>query len=126
MVDTGQGGRLKEVGILALRGLAGGTLVVVFALISEAVKPKAFAGIFAAAPSVAVASLTITVLTDGAAKARLSSMGMVAGGVGMALCCIVAVATIPQMKALKGSLVAIAAWLAVALGLYWAVFIGAR
>lgn len=126
MVDAGQGGRLKEVGILALRGLAGGTLVVVFALISEAVKPKAFAGIFAAAPSVAVASLTITVLTDGAAKARLSSMGMVAGGVGMALCCIVAVATIPQMKALKGSLVAIAAWLAVALGLYWAVFIGAR
>lgn len=116
---------MREVGILALRGLAGGTLVVVFALISEAVKPKAFAGIFAAAPSVAVASLAITVLSDGAAKARLASMGMVAGGVGMAACCVVAVSTIPQLKASKGSLLSTVAWLAVALGLYWAVFIGA-
>lgn len=116
---------MREVGILALRGLAGGTLVVVFALISEAVKPKAFAGIFAAAPSVAVASLAISVLTDGATKARLASIGMVAGAVGMAVCCTVAVATIPQLKALRGSLAAIGTWLVVALGLYWAVFIGA-
>lgn len=117
---------MKEVGILALRGLAGGTLVVLFALISEAVKPKAFAGIFAAAPSVAVASLAISVLTDGAGTSRLASTGMVVGGVGMAACCTIAVATIPQMRAVKGSLVAIGAWLVVALGLYGAVFIGAR
>lgn len=117
---------MKEVGILALRAVAGGTLVVLFALISEAVKPKAFAGIFAAAPSVAIASLTITVLTDGVDKARLASVGMVVGAVGMAACCTIAVVTIPQMKALKGSLVSIGAWMLVSLGLYWAVFIGAR
>lgn len=116
---------MKEVGVLALRGLAGGTLVVCFALISEALKPKAFAGIFAAAPSVAIASLAITVLTDGPTKARHASMGMVAGGVGMAVCCIVAVATIPKLKALNGSLLSTGAWLVMALGLYWAVFIGA-
>lgn len=117
---------MKEVGILALRGLAGGTLVVLFALVSEAVKPKAFAGIFAAAPSVAVASLAISVIADGADKARMASVGMVVGGVGMAACCTMAVATIPQLRAVKGSLVSVGVWLLVGLGLYWAVFIGAR
>ena len=117
---------MKEIGNLALHALAGGTLVVLFAMVSEAVRPKAFAGIFAAAPSVAVASLAITVLTESPAKARTESIGMVAGGVGMAVCCIVAVVTIPKLRALRGSLVSAVVWLAVALGLYWAVFIGAR
>lgn len=117
---------MSEVGILALRGLVGGGLVVLFALVSEAVEPKAFAGLFAAAPSVAIASLAITVASDGPSKARQSSMGMVVGGVGMAACCLIAVAAIPHLRALKGSLVAIGGWLVVSLGLYWAVFIGAR
>jgi hypothetical protein len=117
---------MKEIGVLALRGLAGGSLVVLFAMISEAVKPKAFAGLFSAAPSVAIASLAITVLTDGPAKARESSIGMVVGGVGMAACCLLAVAAIPKLKAFKGSLVAMAGWVTVSLGLYWAVFLGAH
>jgi hypothetical protein len=117
---------LNEVGILALRGLAGGSLVVAFALISEIVKPKAFAGLFAAAPSVAIASLTITVITEGASKAHQASIGMAAGAVGMAACCALAAAVIPRLKALRGSLLAIAGWAAVALGLYWVVFIGGR
>lgn len=117
---------MSEVGILALRGLAGGTLVVVFALISEVVKPKIFAGLFAAAPSVAVASLTITVIVDGAHHARQSSIGMVVGGVGMAACCVMAAGTIPRLKALWGSVAAIGGWAVVGLGLYWSVFIGAH
>jgi len=117
---------MHEIGILALRGLAGGLLVVVFALIAEVVDPKAFAGLFAAAPSVAVASLAITVITESASKARHSSIGMVVGGIGMAACCVAAVGAIPRLKALWGSVVAVLAWGVVALGLYWAVFIGAR
>jgi ABC-type spermidine/putrescine transport system permease subunit I len=35
---------MGEIGVLALRGLAGGALVVVFALIGEVVTPKAFSG----------------------------------------------------------------------------------
>lgn len=117
---------MNEVGILALRGLAGGSLVVLFALISEIAKPKAFAGLFAFAPSVAVASLTITVIADGVTKARQASIGMVVGGVGMAACCVIAVGAIPRLRAFWGSLTAMAAWAAAALGLYWAVFIGAH
>jgi hypothetical protein len=45
---AGDGGAVAEVGIQALRVVAGGALVVAFALISEIVKPKALAGLFAA------------------------------------------------------------------------------
>jgi hypothetical protein len=120
------GGVMDEVGILALRGLAGGSLVVLFALVSELLKPKAFAGLFAAAPSVAVASLAITVIADSASQAREASVGMVVGAVGLAACCVVAVGAIPRLRAFRGSLVAMAAWAVTGLGLYWAVFIGAR
>jgi hypothetical protein len=117
---------LSQLGPLALRGLAGGTLVVIFALIGEAVSPKAFSGLFSAAPSVAIASLTLIILTEGPAAARQNSIGMVVGGLAMVACCILATATIPRIKSLKGSLVAWAGWAAVDLGLYWAVFVGAR
>jgi hypothetical protein len=117
---------MEDVAILALRGLAGGSLVVVFALVSEVIKPKAFAGLFASAPSVAVASLAITTIVDGAGKAGQASTGMVVGGVAMAACCVIAVGAIPRLRALRGSLVAVAGWGVTSLGLYWAVFIGAH
>jgi uncharacterized membrane protein (GlpM family) len=44
---------------LILKGLAGGTFVVAFALLGSVVKPKRLAGLFSAAPSVAIASLLI-------------------------------------------------------------------
>jgi hypothetical protein len=118
--------KLGDIGVLALRGLAGGALVVVFALIGEVVKPKAFAGLFSAAPSVAVASLAITIVAENPVKARQASIGMVVGGVAMAVCCILAVVAIPRIRSLWGSLVAWLGWAAVDLGLYWAVFVGAH
>jgi hypothetical protein len=118
--------KLGDIGVLALRGLAGGALVVVFALIGEVVKPKAFSGLFSAAPSVAVASLAITIVAEGPAKAREGSIGMVIGGVAMAVCCVLAVLTIPRIRSLWGSLAAWVGWIAVDFGLYWAVFVGAR
>ncbi len=117
---------LKEIGVLALRGLAGGLLVVLFALVCEAVKPKAFSGLFASAPSVAVASLAITVIVDGAQRAHQASVGMVVGGLAMMACCVLAATAIPRIRALWGSAVAWLGWGAVAAGLYWAVFVGAR
>jgi hypothetical protein len=116
----------EEVGILALRGLVGGALVVAFALISEVVRPKAFAGLFAAAPSIALASLAITVVADGAHKARMASVGMVVGAIAMTASCVIAVGSIPRLRALWGSFVSVVGWVGMGLGLYWAVFIGGR
>jgi hypothetical protein len=117
---------MGQIGLLAVRGLAGGALVVIFALIGEAVSPKAFSGLFSAAPSVAMASLTIIVITEGHAAAQQASTGMVVGGLAMIACCILAAATIPRIRSFRGSLAAWVGWLAADLGLYWAVFIGAH
>jgi hypothetical protein len=115
-----------DIGVLALRAVAGGTLVVVFALIGEVVTPKAFSGLFSAAPSVAIASLAITVVAENAQTARKDSVGMVVGGVAMVACCVLAAVSIPRLRALWGSAAAWLGWAAVALGMYWAVLIGAR
>jgi len=112
--------------VLALRALAGGTLVVVFSLIGQAARPKAFSGLFSAAPSVATASLAITLIFESLTKARQDAIGMVIGGLGMSACCVVASAAIPRLRAVWGSVAAWVAWAVMALGLYWAVFVGAR
>jgi hypothetical protein len=117
---------VAEVGVLALRGLIGGALVVVFALIGEVVSPKAFSGLFSTAPSVAVASLTVTIVAENQFTAREASTGMVVGAVAMGVCCVIATVAIPRMHALRGTLAAWLGWAAVDLGLYWAVFTGAR
>lgn len=41
-----------------VRFLAGGLIVAIFAILDDTLRPKSFAGLFAAAPSVAVATLT--------------------------------------------------------------------
>ena len=117
---------LGEIGVLALRAVAGGALVVVFALIAEAVSPKAFSGLFAAAPSVALASLAITVAAAGNHTARQAAIGMTVGGVAMAACCVVTVTAIPRVQAVWGSAAAWAGWGLIGCGLYWAVFVGAH
>ena len=50
---------------LAIRFVLGGVIVSAFAVIGDMLHPKSFAGIFGAAPSVALASLGLTFLTKG-------------------------------------------------------------
>jgi len=66
---------------LALRFVVGGLAVCVFAVLGDLFKPKSFAGLFAAAPSVALASLILAVRGHGAAYATAEARSMIAGGV---------------------------------------------
>jgi Protein of unknown function (DUF3147) len=66
---------------LIFRFLIGGTLVLVFAFIGDLVRPKSFAGLFGAAPSVALASLALTIATQGKAYAAVEARSMIAGAV---------------------------------------------
>ena len=50
---------------LIIRFLAGGVVVSVFAMIGDVLRPKSFAGLFSAAPSVALATLTLTIHKEG-------------------------------------------------------------
>jgi len=62
-----------------VRFLVGGTIVSLFALLGDLLRPKGFAGLFAAAPSVALATLALTAFTQGADYASLEARSMIAG-----------------------------------------------
>ena len=49
----------------------GGALVCAFAYVADVVRPKRFAGLFAVAPSIAIATLALTASTSGAEVAAI-------------------------------------------------------
>jgi hypothetical protein len=104
---------------VALKVVAGGALVTGFSALGDLIKPKAFAGLFAAAPSVALASLMVTVLTTGPAKAAVSSRGMIAGAVGMVAYCTAASVLVKRFGAGVGSVLAWVFWVVPALLVFW-------
>ena len=62
-----------------IRFLVGGVVVSAFALLGDILRPKSFAGLFGAAPSVALATLSLTLLKEGGQYAALEGrMGGIA------------------------------------------------
>jgi uncharacterized membrane protein (GlpM family) len=105
---------VNDVITVVAKGLCGGALVVAFAVLSEMLKPKRFAGLLGAAPAVAIAGLAITVLSKGAHDARDASTGMLAGCAGMVVCAAVAVEALKRMRPLAAALCAVGSWVVVA------------
>lgn len=70
---------------LLIRGLIGGFFVSTFALLADVLTPKSFAGLFGAAPSVALATLLLTVHHDGRSYAAIEARSMMAGAVAFGL-----------------------------------------
>src|SRR5579859_3005091 len=66
---------------ILIRFFVGGVVVSVFATIGDLLKPKSFAGLFGAAPSVALATLGLTIATEGASYASNESRSMIAGAI---------------------------------------------
>jgi hypothetical protein len=64
----------------AVRFLVGGVVVCAFAMIGEVVEPKSLAGVLGAAPSVAIATLSLTIWKEGRLYASQESRSMVADG----------------------------------------------
>ena len=105
-------------GELAVRFVLGGAIVTAFAVVAEVFEPKTFAGMFAAAPSVALASLALSYGQHGGDYAATEARSMLVGGVAFGLyaaACVVAVRQ-PRLPVWLGAIVAWAAWFAVALG----------
>jgi len=64
-----------------IRFIVGGLIVSAFAIVGDVLKPKSFAGLFGAAPSVALATLTLTVASDGSSYAATEARSMMAGAI---------------------------------------------
>lgn len=100
-----------------LRFLIGGAAVSGFALLGDMTRPKSFAGIFGAAPSVALATLALTLRAEGApytaTEARSMVIGAIATGVYAWACSHVMWKASSSVRAI--TLVGLLGWLAVAL-----------
>ena len=110
---------MKDIALLAIRVTAGGALVAAFAVLGDALKPKMFAGLFSAAPSVATVSLLVTGLAMGPSKDQKYALGMIAGAVGLVFYSLAAALLVKHLKAVVGSIVAWAAWVIPAGAIYW-------
>ena len=101
---------MRDVLLLGVRVLAGGALVVAFALLSDRLKPKMFSGLFGAAPSVATASLLVSGLSDGAARDVKYATGMIAGAIGLVAYSLAAAFAVKRFGSVAGSVLAWIAW----------------
>ncbi len=66
---------------MLFRFLVGGALVSAFACLSDVFKPQSFAGLFGAAPSIALATLGLTVFREGPVYAAIEARSMMAGAI---------------------------------------------
>jgi uncharacterized membrane protein (GlpM family) len=109
-----------SIALIGLKAIVGGLAVVAFSLLGQAGHPKRFAGLFSAAPSVALASLAMTLMTRGPDATVPYAQGMLIGSAGMIAYCVVSLLLIDRLHALLGSVLAWLAWFAVAGGLFLA------
>lgn len=102
--------------LLLVKALVGGAGVVAFTALARITRPQRLAGVFCAAPSVAVGSLAVVVLTASAHEGRIAAQGMVAGSLALFGACLVGamVARSANGSALSISVATCAAWLALA------------
>ena len=67
----------------AFRFFVGGATVSLFAVIADVFKPKSFAGLFGAAPSVALATLGLAIVADGKMYAAIEARSMSVGAIAL-------------------------------------------
>jgi hypothetical protein len=106
---------------ILIRFFIGGTVVTLFAILGDLFKPKSFAGLFGAAPSVAIATLGLTIATEGARYAGIEAHSMIAGAIAFmayAACCSWSLMRLPY-KALHVTICAMPVWLGIAFGLWY-------
>lgn len=105
---------------LLIRFCLGGAIVSAFAVAGELFQPKRFAGMSAAAPSVALATLALTYFERGNPYVAVEGRSMLIGAVALLAYC---ASTVVAAKARAvpiwlAALAAWAVWLGVALGLW--------
>lgn len=102
-----------------LRFIAGGIAVSAFAVLGDILRPKSFAGLFGAAPSIALATILITVSQKGAPFVAAESRSMIVGAFALAAYTWTVCLQIKKlrMSSLWAAMFALVVWFAVALGI---------
>jgi hypothetical protein len=110
---------------LILRFLIGGVVVSSFAALADVLRPKSFAGLFGAAPSIALATIGLTIAQKGRDYAALEARSMIFGAIAFFLYASAVSWVLMRYKphALSAALALLPIWLGAALGIW---FVGAR
>ena len=87
-------------------------------MLGDLLRPKSFAGLFGAAPSVALATLGIAVYQHGAGYAALQTQAMIAGAIALDVYSVVVSHLLvrAKLRAAPATLLSLVVWLIVAFG----------
>jgi Protein of unknown function (DUF3147) len=105
----------------AIRFVLGGVVVSAFAVLGDVLRPKNFAGLFGAAPSVALATLTIAIVQHGTHYAAIQTRSMAIGAIALAFYSVLVCHLLmrARLRALPATMIALPVWLTVAVGLHF-------
>ena len=106
-----------------MRFVLGGLVVSFFAAAGGAFKPKTFAGLFGAAPTVALASLGLAYHEHGPAYVSKLGHSMLLGGLALLVysaCCVLLI-RLSALPVALGAVLAWSSWAAVTVALFWCV-----
>jgi undecaprenyl pyrophosphate phosphatase UppP len=104
-----------------LRFLIGGAVISTFALLGDVLRPKSFAGLFGAAPSIALATVGMTIARHGKEHAATEVRSMVLGTIAFCVYAYLVTQALVryQRSTMATTIVLMPVWLGVSLGLYW-------
>ena len=105
---------------LIVRFLVGGVVVSVFAMLGDVLRPKSFAGLFSAAPSVALATVTLTIHKEGKPYAAHEAASMLLASIAFIVYATVASYILRRWRisALMTTIVTMPIWAGISLGLW--------
>jgi hypothetical protein len=106
-----------------IRFLAGGILVSLFAVAGDVLRPKSFAGLFGAAPSIALATLILAFWRHGGGYVSIEGRSMIIGAAALAVYSFLVCQLLMRLRysALTATAMATVAWLVIAVGFKQAV-----
>jgi hypothetical protein len=109
---------------MLFRFLVGGIVVSTFSALGDVLKPKSFAGLFGAAPSIALATLALTITKEGTSYSAIEARSMLAGAIALGVYSHLVMEVMAHRKrsALVVSVSLLSVWFAVAFGIYVVVF----
>lgn len=107
---------------IVFRVLIGGSVVSAFSMLGDLFEPKSFAGLFGAAPSIALATLGLTLFAEGKSYASVEARSMALGAIAFFLyaCAVSYLMTRKKWAAKLAAGVSLLLWFAAAFGLWFA------
>jgi hypothetical protein len=106
-----------------IRFLVGGVVVSLFSALGDVLRPKSFAGLFGAAPSIALATVALTIEQSGKSYAAIEGRSMILGAIAFFVYALNVSWVLKRYRpsALTAAVALMPIWFAVSFGLWFLV-----